>query len=193
MRAHLKQVQDANNGSLSRYKAREAEEERDTIELSSAQLSPGQARLGQSASRHSHRLHEMPVSQGSRERGRWRSERGKRVPNSKGASDRSFDGSCCLLITRFLGNAMRCTANGEGEGRREEGGGMASRSDWDPVASCHNGADASGCNMRLSCDRRQNITSITAHRAQTTMLPQVRQRESERERESKREECSLRL
>lgn len=68
MRAHLKQVQDANNGSLSRYKAREAEEERDTIELASAQLSPGQARLGQSASRHSHRLHEMPVSQGSRER-----------------------------------------------------------------------------------------------------------------------------
>lgn len=59
MRAHLKQVQDANNGSLSRYKAREAEEERDTIELSA-----GQARLGQSASRHSHRLHEMPVSQG---------------------------------------------------------------------------------------------------------------------------------
>lgn len=139
MRAHLKQVQDANNGSLSRYKAREAEEERDTIELSSAQLSPGQARLGQSASRHSHRLHEMPVSQGSRERGRWRSERGKRVPNSKGASDRSFDGSCCLLITRFLGNAMRCTANG-GIRRRQEvqqrrgRGGMASRSDWDPVA-----------------------------------------------------------
>lgn len=104
MRAHLKQVQDANNGSLSRYKAREAEEERDTIELSAAQ-----ARLGQSASRHSHRLHEMPVSQG-RETERERGGR-ESVPSSKGASDRSFDGSCCLLITRFLGNAMRCIAN----------------------------------------------------------------------------------
>lgn len=46
MRAHLKQVQDANNGSLSRYKAREAEEERDTIELASAQLSSVQTRPG---------------------------------------------------------------------------------------------------------------------------------------------------
>lgn len=112
------------------------------------------------------------------------------MPSSKGASDRSFDGSCCLLITRFLGNAMRCIANaGKRRSRGKRGGGcggMASRSDWDPVASCHNGADASGCNMRLSCDRRQNITSITAHRAQTTMLPQVRQREREGERQRER-------
>lgn len=73
MRAHLKQVQDANNGSLSRYKAREAEEERDTIELSA-----GQARLGLSASRHSHRLHEMPVS-GKGERQSEREREGGRV------------------------------------------------------------------------------------------------------------------
>lgn len=46
MRAHLKQVQDANNGSLSRYKAREAEEERDTIELSAGQAGWARARSG---------------------------------------------------------------------------------------------------------------------------------------------------
>ncbi|TDG42956.1 hypothetical protein AWZ03_010625 [Drosophila navojoa] len=35
---------------------------------------------------------------------------------------------------------------------------------WDGMGCCHNGADANGFNMRLSCDRRQNITSITADR-----------------------------
>lgn len=118
VRAHLKQVQDANNGSLSRYKAREAEEERDTIELSAGQARPGWARARPG----------IPIGytrclsrkgERQRERGRWRES----VPSSKGASDRSFDGSCCLLITRFLGNAMRCIANAGNWRSRGEGWG----------------------------------------------------------------------
>lgn len=102
MRAHLKQVQDANNGSLSRYKAREAAEERDTIELDSS--AEARARPG------------IPIGytrcQACRGEGSGARDGGENgcPRSSKGASDRSFDGSCCLLITRFLGNAMRCDA-----------------------------------------------------------------------------------
>lgn len=92
------------------------------IQSSSAQLSSVQARPGWARARPGIPIgYTRCLSRKAAERGRWRSERGKRVPNSKGASDRSFDGSCCLLITRFLGNAMRCTANGGIRRRRQEG------------------------------------------------------------------------